>query len=332
MPLSRSKKVRVAVIGAGNMGRHHVRNYAMLQDAELIAVADVDLKSESLAKEHKAQFFTDHRKLITDLNPDAVSIVVPTPFHHDVATFCLNAGVHCLIEKPVASTVKEADALISLANKKGLVLTVGHIERYNPLIRKIRDLVGNNAVGDITSIICQRVGGFPTVEPKTDVIIDLAVHDIDIINSFIKDVPKKITSHGSRTHHSKEIDSAEILMDYGYASGFIQTNWLTPVKIRTISITGSGGYLQGNYITQELVHYRHNMKDERDGFNKFVVKMGEPEKEIIDVDFEEPLAVELKNFINAVQGEETPELVDPVDAREALRLALEAIAPLKEKA
>lgn len=322
--------LKVAVIGAGNMGRHHVRNYAILPDVELLGVADVNPDSSSLAKEYGAEFFSDFKELIEQHHPDAVSIVVPTPFHYDIAKYCLERGIHCLIEKPIASTVNAADKLIALAKKNELILTVGHIERYNPLIRKLKLLVDSGAVGKITSIICQRVGGFPAVEPKTDVIIDLAVHDIDIINYFLNMVPQKIHSHGSRTHHSKEVDSAEILLDYGHASGFVQANWLTPVKIRTIAITGSEGYLQGNYITQELVHYRHNMQDEKDGFSKFVVNMGEPKKEVIEVDFEEPLAVELKTFINSVRGKKSKELVDPAAGREALRLALEAIKPIKE--
>lgn len=329
--MAASRKVRVAVIGAGNMGRHHVRNYAMLPDMDLVGLADIDSSAKKLADDNRTTFYADYKEMIEKAKPEAVSIVVPTPFHAEVATYCLERGVHCLIEKPIASTVKQADELISLAEKNGLVLTVGHIERFNPLIRKLKELVDENKVGKITSIICQRVGGFPAVEPKTNVIIDLAVHDIDIMNYLLKRLPDDIFAHGSRTHHSREVDSAEILLDYGNASGFIQANWLTPVKIRTISITGSEGYLSGNYITQELVHYQHNMKDEKEGFNKFVVHMGEPVKEIIEVGFEEPLAVELKNFINAIQGDEDAGIVEPQAAREALRLALQAIEPMANK-
>lgn len=324
-------KLRAVVIGTGNMGRHHVRNYAVLPDVDLVAIADVNPNAEKLAKEYRARYYKNYKEMIDSVQPDVVSIVVPTPFHYEVAVYCLENSVNCLIEKPIASTVEEADKLIQLADQKKLILTVGHIERYNPLIRKLKELLDKDAVGRITSVICQRVGGFPAVEPRTDVIIDLAVHDIDIINAFLKKTPKKISSHGSRTHHSKEVDSAEILLDYGGASGFIQANWLTPVKIRTISITGSHGYLHGNYITQELVHYRHNMTDEKGEFNKFVMSMGEPQKDIIEVEFEEPLAVELKSFISRVRGDKSVDLVSPVDAKEALRVALEAVGPFKER-
>jgi UDP-N-acetylglucosamine 3-dehydrogenase len=319
-------KTRVAVIGAGNMGRNHLRNYFLLPEFDLVALADIDPSTKSLAEEYKASHYTDFRLMLDELKPEAVSIVVPTPFHAEVATAVLERNIHCLLEKPIASNTAEADKLIKLAKKSKTVFTVGHIEHYNPLIRKLKAMVDEGRVGEVTSIVCKRVGGFPAVEPKTDVIIDLAVHDIDIISHLLEQQPKHIYSHGSRTHHSKEMDSAEILMDYGHASGFVQANWLTPVKIRTIAITGSEGYVEGNYITQELEYYKHNMeKRANKGFSNFVIKVGEPEKEIIKVDFEEPLAVELKAFSSNIHGQQNVHLVDPRSAREALKLALEAV-------
>jgi UDP-N-acetylglucosamine 3-dehydrogenase len=327
--VSSGKKLRVAVIGAGNMGKNHLRNYFLLPEADLVGLADINPETEKLASEYKAEFFTDYRVMLDELRPEAVSIVVPTPFHAEVATEVMNRGIHCLLEKPIASTVEEAEALITLAKKEKVVFTVGHIEHYNPLIRKLKGMVDEGRIGKVTSIVCKRVGGFPAVEPKTDVIIDLAVHDIDIISHLLNKQPQKIYSHGSRTHHSQKVDSAEILLDYGDASGFVQANWLTPVKIRTVAITGSEGYLEGNYISQELEYYKHNMQKVKEGFSNFVLKMGEPEKEIIKVDFEEPLAVELKAFLSKVHGS-TVHLVDPVAAKEALRLALEAIPKSKD--
>jgi len=319
-------KLRAAVVGAGNMGRHHVRNYFLLPDAELVALADIDSRSKALADEYKAKFYTDYKKMIEEVRPDVVSIVVPTPLHKEIGEYVIEKGIHCLIEKPIAYSTEEADELIRLAKKRGVVFTVGHIERYNPIIRAIKKVVDEGKLGKITSIVCQRVGGFPRVEPKTDVIIDLAVHDIDIINFLIGKYPQNIYSHASRTHHSNKVDSAEILMDYGGVSGFVRANWLTPVKIRTISITGSNGYLEGNYITQELVYYEHNMQQIKNGeFSKFVSNLGEPAKEVIPVDFEEPLAVELKSFLSKAAGDKGVDLVDPKDAREALRLSLLAV-------
>ena len=322
-------RLRTAVIGTGNMGKNHVRNYFMLPEAELVGIADVNSAAKALADEYRTNFFTDYKKMLDEVRPDAVSVVVPTPFHLEVAREVMRRGIHCMLEKPIASSVEEADELIKCAEKNKVVFTVGHIERFNPVIRKLKQMLDEKTIGDITSVVCKRVGGFPAVEPKTDVVIDLAVHDIDRVSYLLGAKTKSITSHGSRTRHSKNIDSAEILMDYGRASGFIQANWLTPVKIRTIALTGSEGYLEANYITQELQFYKHNMKkNTKDGFTNFVLQVGEPEKKVIKVDFEEPLAVELKTFLARALGR-TVSVVDPRDAQEALRIALEAVKPFE---
>lgn len=319
-------KIRVAVIGAGNMGKNHLRNYFLLPEVDLVGLADINPDTEKLANEYDATFFTDYKKMLDSVQPDAVSIVVPTPFHTEVATEVMNRGIHCLLEKPIASTVEEADELIALSKKNDIIFTVGHIEHYNPLVVALKELLDKQVIGEVTSILCKRVGGFPQTEPKTDVVIDLAVHDIGITSFLLNKQPRAIYSHGSRTHHSKSIDSAEILMDYGQASGFVQANWLTPVKIRTIAITGSKGYVEGNYITQELELYEHNLqKYKNEGFSDFVIKMGDPQRKTITVDFEEPLMVELKAFLSTIKGEGDPYLVDGWSAREALRLALQAV-------
>jgi len=325
--VSSAKKTRVAVIGAGNMGKNHLRNYYLLPDADLVGLADINPETKLLADEYGATFFTDYKEMLDELKPDAVSIVVPTPLHAVVATEVISRGIHCLLEKPIASTIEEADTLISLAKQHNIIFTVGHIEHYNPLIVELKKILDKKVIGDITSIVCKRVGGFPAVEPKTDVIIDLAVHDVGIISYLLGKQPQKLSSHGSRTHQSSKIDSAEILLDYGQASGFIQANWLTPVKIRTIAVTGSGGYIEGNYITQELESYEHNMQVGNQGFSNFIAKMGEPKKEVIKIDFQEPLLVELKAFLVHIKGNKNVYLVEPESAREALDLSLQAVGP-----
>lgn len=321
-----SKKVRVAVIGAGNMGKNHLRNYAALDQAELVGVADINPKTQKLADSFGIPFFTNYLTMIDSVKPDAVSIVVPTPLHAEVARAVIERKIHCLLEKPIASTVSQADELISLATNQGIIFTVGHIEQYNPLVQKLKSMMVANKLGTVTSIVCKRVGGFPAVEPKTDVIIDLAVHDIAIIGYLLDKQPTKVQSHVSRTYHSSKIDSAEILLDYGGASGFVQANWLTPVKVRSIALTGSKGYVEGNYITQQLVYYEHNVQQLVDSnFSKFVSASGSPKKENITVDFQEPLAIQLDAFLANINGDHSVRLVDPRAARDALGLALEAL-------
>jgi UDP-N-acetylglucosamine 3-dehydrogenase len=329
-----AKKLRVAVIGAGNMGRNHIRTYSNLnENAELVALADVNPQAEALAKEYGVKFYTDYKEMLDKENLDAVSIVVPTPLHHAFATEVMQRGIHCLVEKPIASTPEEGQELMELAEAKNVIFTVGHIERYNPMIRKLKKLIDDKEIGDITSIAVRRVGGFPAIEPKTDVIIDLAVHDIEIISHLLDKQPTKIYGHGSRTLHSSKIDSAEIFMDYGSASGYVQANWITPIKIRTIAVTGTDGYVEGNYINQELVHYQHNMKRQRaENFKDFLSAVGEPEKRHIMDTPQEPLANELKAFINAIHSMDASDLVHPKAAQQALRIALKAIEPESQAA
>lgn len=322
-----SVNLRVAVIGAGNMGKNHLRNYDRLEGVDLVALSDINPATTELAEEYGITHFSDYKQMLDEIKPDAVSIVVPTNFHFSVASEVMSRGIHCMLEKPISSTTNEATKLIALAKDNSVVFTVGHIEHYNPLIQKLKQMLVEEKIGKVTSIVCKRVGGFPAVEPSTDVIIDLAVHDIGIIGYLLGKKPKKVYSHGSQTHHSKKVDSAEILVDYGQASGFIQANWLTPVKIRTIAVTGSQGYIEGNYITQELEYYKHNMQTGNKGFKNFVSTMGDPEKKVIKVDFKEPLQVELSAFISNITNKDKQYMVDPELAKQALSVALEAMKP-----
>jgi UDP-N-acetylglucosamine 3-dehydrogenase len=320
-----SSPIRVAVIGAGNMGRHHVRNYASVPEAKLCAVVDLNPETKVLAEKHGATHYIDYQKMLDEIRPDAVSVVVPTSLHMPVGAEVMRRGIHLMLEKPIAPTVDEADALIKIAHENQVVFTVGHIERYNPVVRKLKELIEVERLGDITSIVSKRVGGFPAVEPNTDVILDLAVHDIDIISFLLGRYPKGVFAHGSQTLHSKKIDAAEILLDYGEASGFVQANWTTPVKVRTIAVTGSAGYVEGNYVTQELNYYEHNLAALKGDFKHDVAKMAAPKKETIPVDFHEPLEVELTLFLHTIMGKVQRKLVSPKDAREALRVALSAL-------
>jgi UDP-N-acetylglucosamine 3-dehydrogenase len=298
-----------------------------MDTVELVALADINPDAKKLADEYDIEYFKDYKKMLDVAKPDVVSIVVPTPLHYPIGKNVMERGIHCLVEKPIASTPEEGDKLIELAKKHDVIFTVGHIERYNPMIQKLKKLVQNEDIGEITSIVVKRVGGFPDIEPKTDVIIDLAVHDIEILSFLLDKDPIHVHGHGSKTLHSSKIDSAEIFLDYGTASGFIQANWITPVKIRNIAVTGTKGYVEGNYITQELTYYKHNMKNVTEGFKNFVVTLGEPQKHFISDTPQEPLKNELAAFIKAVKtgDSKTTGLVDPSSARKALKIALLAI-------
>jgi len=317
--------VRVAVIGSGNMGRHHVRVYAALDAAELVAVADPNPATRALAEQYNCHHFTRYVDMLDQVHPDAVSVSVPTHLHAEISAEVMSRGIHCLVEKPIASTIAEANALIALAESRRLVFTVGHVERYNPVVRKLHSLIQEGKLGEITAIVAKRVGGLPAVETKTDVVLDLAVHDIEIMSFLLDRYPDQVFAHSSRTLHSSEVDAAELLLDFGAASGFVQANWTTPVKIRTIAVTGTAGYVEGNYVTQELNYYEHNMSKLKGEYIAEVAQLAASQLQSIQVDFREPLEVELSMFVATIQGHVRERLVSPQDAREALRIGLAAL-------
>lgn len=320
-----SKKIKVAVIGGGNMGLNHIRKYAQIENADLVAVVDVNKEIAKVAKEFGATYYDNYVKMLDTEKPDAVSVVVPTPMHYEIADAIMSRGIHCMLEKPIAGSVEEAKKLIQISKKNCVIFSVGHVEHYNPVVIKLKELISEGEIGEITSIICKRVGGFPPREPKSDVIVDLAVHDIGIINYLLNSNPVSITSHASRTLHSSNVDAAEILLDYGHTSGFIQTNWTTPIKIRTISITGTKGYIEANYLTQELNFYESNItKETGANFETFIKSVGEPKHHIIKTQFEEPLLVELERFLSHVSGDKSKYLVSADEALHALDNALVA--------
>jgi predicted dehydrogenase len=328
------EQLPVGVIGAGNMGRHHIRNYYEMPEANLVAIADPNLQSEGreLAENYQAAYYADYVEMLDDKQPSAVSIAVPTYLHYEIASKTLERGIHTLIEKPIARDEDQATDLIKLAKRHNTVLTVGHIERYNPVVLELKKMIDRGDLGTIQSIISQRLGGFPRTEPESDVVTDLAIHDIDIISYLMESEPEILGAHGTNTFHSSELDSAEILLRYGNASGFVQANWTTPTKIRQLSVSGSRGYVTANYITQEITTFEHSAFRTQDNFSTFVRRLGEPTRKVIKFEqdaMSEPLRRELGAFVLASTGEKPEMIVSPVDAVAALRTAIKVTEEVK---
>ncbi|NOQ55360.1 MAG: gfo/Idh/MocA family oxidoreductase [Nanohaloarchaea archaeon] len=315
--------VNVAVIGTGAMGRHHVRIYSELEDVNLVAISDLDeINGKKLAEKHSCNFYTDFKEMLDKEDIDAVSIVVPTKFHTSVALYCTNRGKHILLEKPISDNIADAKAIIDTCNKNKVKLLVGHIERFNPAIDELKKQVDLGTLGDITSIISKRVGLFPSRIKDADVVVDLAVHDIDVFNYLLGSTPEKVNSNLGNVLIDDRPDYANILLKYNGASAFIEVNWTTPVKIRTLSITGTKGYAELNYITQELVLYETNAEKEFDSFGDFVIKFGEAEHKNIEIKKSEPLKNELMHFIDCIETDTKP-IITGEDALSALKVCLE---------
>lgn len=323
-----NKKINVAVIGAGNMGKYHIRNYFEIFNVNLVAISDLREETKILAKKFKCKYYKDYQEMLDKENLEAVSVVVPTQFHKKIALDVINQGIHTFIEKPLASTVGEGEEIIRVAKKKGVKLTVGHIERFNPAIRKIKDIIKHGKLGNIISIIAKRVGPFSPQIKNANVLIELAVHDIDIINYLLEKEPTKIYANGGRAINGDKEDYAEIFLNYGPISGYIQVNWITPFKIRELHVTGTKAYAQLNYLTQTLDLYSSRYKKEANKYGNFTIKFLTPKKVKIPVKFDEPLKLELQSFLKSIKQNTQPEVTSE-EGLKALEIALKALKNIK---
>ncbi len=327
--------VNAAVIGTGNMGRNHARVYFELDGVTLVAIADINEEGKNIAKEFGSNFYKDYGQMLEKEAIDAISIAVPTALHEKVALDCIKKGKHVLIEKPISNTIESAETIIKEAKERGVVLTVGHVERFNPAVFRLKEIIKQGKLGEITSIIARRVGIFPSRIKDANVFLDLAVHDIDIFNYLLESVPNSVYSTAGRVIGSRE-DHAIILLSYNSnktgnkTTCFVQVNWITPVKIRNLAVTGTRGYAELDYISQNLVLYESIYEKDYDSFGDFVIKFGTPEKSIEKIKKAEPLKIELSHFIDCVTGKKSP-LVTGNDALSALKISIDAMKSCKDK-
>ena len=295
----------------GNMGWHHARVLSLLKDAELVGVADPDPKRGQLAVEQfGCQWFASYEEMLGQV--EAVCIAVPTLLHHRVGMACFNAGVHVLIEKPIAASQEEAAELIRAADAAGRLLQVGHIERFNPAVQAIKNAIEGES---ILSIAITRVGPFPPRMSNVGVVIDLAVHDIDLIRWFTDSDIVDVQPQTSNAVAERE-DIA--LLQFRTASGVlahINTNWLTPFKARNVTVATRGKYVMGDLLTRQVTECFGFQPD------------GSYSMRHLSVGHDEPLRAELTAFINAVRDSKAP----PVTGEQAVASLEIAIRCLEER-
>lgn len=332
MKNSSQEKLNVAIIGCGVMGSLHARIYAKLPNVKLVAVCDINEQSRrKLSKLYKTKLYSDYKKMLKKEKIGAVSITVPTALHKEVALFCISHGVNILVEKPLAPSVKEAKLIAQTAQKKEIVLTVGHVERFNPAVLKLKDLIKEGLLGKIVSIVIKRVGLFPPRVKDINVVTDLAVHDLDIVCTLLDKFPKSIFATGGKGINDDRIDYADIFLDFDSTSCYLQVNWMTPIKIRTLSVTGTLGYAELDYVTQELVLYKSNyQKEVPEEFKKFVAALGKPQKVAVKIKKEEPLKLEILDFVKSALKRREP-LVSPADGINAVKLSEIVLESLSDK-
>ena len=298
--------IRVGVIGVGAMGKHHARIYSQMDDVELVGVADTDAKTAmEIALKYETEPFNEPEKLLKN-DLDAVSIAVPTSRHKDVALKVASYGVHMLIEKPIAESLESADAIIEAARRENIKLLIGHVERFNSVVLKLKEVISSGELGEILSISCRRVGPYPPRIKDVGIIIDLAVHDIDVISYLYGKRAMSVYTIAGNSFHIKE-DHASILLNYGKEkSVIVETNWLTPHKVRKLTVTGTKGVAYADYLEQSLEIWKEEGREE------------------VSVEKREPLKNELEHFLDAVVKDEKPS-PSGEEGKYALYVALSAI-------
>lgn len=314
--------MNAAVIGVGNMGRHHARNYSEIEGIELVAIADVSPAiGQPIAKEYGVKYYKNYLEMLEKEKIELVTIAVPTKFHKKVALDCIGKGINILLEKPIAATVAEAKAIVKAAKEKGVKFTVGHIERFNPAVIKLKEMIDKGKIGEIVSIGNTRIGPMPPQIKDANVVIDIGVHDIDLINWFYGKLPTQILATGGNALNKMQQDYVNVFMKYGHQSGSVQANWITPAKVRQMVVCGTKAYVELNFITQELALYESEYSFETDSFGEFVIQFGQlKDKEVIDVDNIEPLKAEIESFVKAIENNTKP-MMTAREAIEALEIA-----------
>lgn len=314
--------LKVAVIGVGAMGRNHVRVYYELPDVKLVGVSDLDGNAAASATRlYSTQTFTDYRQMLDETKPDAVTIAVPTEYHRETALEVISRGIHLLIEKPIASTVEEGQEIIDAAAQAKVRLQIGHIERFNPAVIALRQQLSENALGKVYQIDARRQGPFPGRIKDVGVVVDLAVHDIDVIRYITgAEITRVYAETAQRIHETREDMVTGLLRLDNGAVGTLTINWLTPTKIRELYVTGERGMFRVDYLTQDLYFFENAAAPVGDWpyLNLRGVNEGRMIRQVVAK--KEPLRAELESFIAAVKGE-NPVPVTGQDGLKSLALA-----------
>lgn len=309
------------------MGRHHARNYHELDTATLCAIVDPDRgRAEEGARRYACPSFPSVDALLaSDVDVDAASVVVPTALHLDVARPLIESRKHLLVEKPIAATVDEAEELVELARAAGVVLAVGHVERFNPAVRELKRAIDAGEMGELLSLVARRVGVMPPQVRDANVIVDLAIHDIDLFRYLLGgDRPDEVQCNAGRAVLDDRFDFADVFLRFGDIACFVQANWVTPVKIRSLAVTGTRAYAEVEYVTQRLDVHRARPVAEPDSFGD-IEALSEREPEHPRVEHEEPLRRQLAEFLRAVRGERA-EIVSGAEATRSLEVAEQVVA------
>ncbi len=305
------EKLRVGVIGVGYLGRFHAQKYAQSEEVILVGVSDTSKENrDNVAKECSCTAYADHLELLKVV--DAVSIVVPTSLHHAIALDCIKAGVDMLLEKPMTTTLEEAEDLITRADEKKLILQVGHLERFNPAVQAMEPFLTTPVF-----IESNRISTFKNRGVDVDVVLDLMIHDIDIILNIVKSPIKTIHTVGAPVAtKTTDIANARIIFENG-ATANVTVSRISRNNVREMRIFQPGSYLKVDFANKKVMTI--HLSDE-------LLESGMPKQNVEIKSFSEhdALKAEVDHFIESVQSRKTP-LVSGLEGKRALDVALQVI-------
>lgn len=319
--------MRVGVIGVGAMGQNHARVYSEI--GELVGVADADIMAaERVALRFGGKAVKSVKELLK-LGPQAVTVATPSDSHLAVASELLDAGVHVLVEKPLALSVTQAEKVVAKARAAALTLAVGHIERHNPVVKFAKEALEKGAFGRLVTMVTRRVSSYPQRIRDVGVVFDLGTHDIDsALHLAGKPVESVAAAGGSFSTKGIEDHAGLLIRFRGGAVAFVEVNWLTPFKVRRISLTCSEAYVELDYISQHA-EVSSSKFLEVDQANLFQVPQ-EYHVRRVAIQKQEPLKNELLDFLGAIRDKRSP-LVTGADGVRVLRVAEAAMVSMRKK-
>jgi predicted dehydrogenase len=323
--------IRVGLIGLGSMGRNHLRILASMEGARLVAVADPDETALAGATAATGALgFAEPLALLAEADLDAVVIAAPTTTHVGLALAAIDRGIAALIEKPLAATPPEADAIVAASRANGVPIQVGHVERFNPAVLELGRLLGAGWLSSVYAITSRRAGPFPARIRDVGVTIDLATHDVDILSWIARERPTRVFAETAQRIHADHEDLLFGLMSFESGTvAMLDVDWLTPAKRRQLTVVGEEGMFELDYLTQRLTFTRSSeLTNPRLIAGYAPTFAGEVAE--LPVSNEEPLLAELTAFIQVVRTGDRP-VVDVDDGRWAVVVAHALLTSARER-
>ncbi|MGC9061122.1 MAG: Gfo/Idh/MocA family oxidoreductase [Thermoplasmata archaeon] len=320
--------LKIGVIGTGVMGQNHARVISTLEkDAVLVAVSDIDENTgKKVAERFGAEYHKDYRELKNLV--DAVVIATPTKTHHEIAIEMLNAGKHVLVEKPIALDIEKAERMVEVANSQGVVLAVGHIERHNPVVKFAKTAFEKKQFGELNTMLSKRISPYPARINDVGVVKDIGIHEVDVQRFIANSEVESVSAYGGRANGGKHEDHASILLNFKNGkTGYINVNWLAPIRIRKIELLCTKVFVEMDYIEQEIYVSTSQIMD-FDGSNSFQYPVEYNLRQIF-LKKQEPLRLEIEDFVNAIKSGRKP-LVDGNEGVQNLKVC-EAVLRAMEK-